>query len=323
MSEIRSLVTGVGGQDGSYMAEKLLAEGHKVYGLIRRTSSPNLDNVRHLLSRIEFVEGDLTDQGSLNRIVTAIKPDQIYNLAAQTFVKASFDQPVLTADITGLGPLRVLEAIRESGLNIRFLQASSSEQFGKVQETPQNENTPFYPRSPYGVAKVFAYYIVKNYAESYGIFASNAIMFNHESPRRGTQFVTRKITSSLRNIIIGAQDYIELGNLDAKRDWSFAGDMAEGMFRIMNHDKPDTFVLASGETHSIQEFLEEAFEVAGLGDWRPYVKINPKFLRPAEVDILQGDSTKARKVLGWQPKVNFKQLVKMMVESDLSGMQGD
>jgi len=317
MSEIRALITGITGQDGSYMAERLLEEGYKVYGLQRRTSSPMLDNIKHIVDKIELVDGDLTDQGSLYRAITSIRPQQVYNLGAQTFVAASFDQPVITADVTGLGPLRMLEAIRESGMNIRFVQASSSEQFGKVIETPQTEKTPFYPRSPYGVSKVFAYHIVKNYAESYNIFAANAIMFNHESPRRPTCFVTRKITDGIAKIVAGKSKFIELGNLDAKRDWSFAGDMMDGLFKIMHHKEPDTFVLSSGETHSIQEFLEIAFEVAGLGDYHSYIRVNPKFIRPAEVDVLQGDSTKARKTLGWKPKVAFRDLVTMMVKSDL------
>ena len=319
----KALITGITGQDGSYLAELLLAKGYEVFGLVRRSSSFNTGRIDHLYrdshdpeTRLRLVYGDLNDASSLNHTLRTIKPDEIYNLGAQSHVRVSFDVPEYTAEVTGLGCLRILEAIRESGLTCKFYQASSSELYGKVVETPQRETTPFYPRSPYACAKAFAYYITVNYRESYGTFATNGILFNHESPRRGETFVTRKITRSLANIKFGLDNKLYLGNLDAKRDWGFAGDYVEGMWRIMQQAEPDDYVLATGETHSVREFLDLAFEHAKL-DWKKYVEIDPRYFRPAEVDLLLGDATKARKQLGWKPKVSFPELVRMMVDADL------
>ena len=319
----RALITGITGQDGSYLAELLLEKGYEVYGLIRRSSSFNTDRIDHLYKdpheaevRLRLVYGDLNDASSLNQILRAVKPDEIYNLGAQSHVRVSFDVPEYTAEIAGLGTVRLLEAIRESELKCRFYQASSSELFGKVVETPQRETTPFHPRSPYACAKAYAYYITVNYRESYGLFACNGILFNHESPRRGETFVTRKITRAIAHIKHGLQDQLFLGNLDAKRDWGFAGDYVEGMWRMLQQAEPDDYVLATGETHSIRELLDVAFELAGL-DWKKYVKIDPRYFRPAEVDLLLGDATKAKTKLGWEPKVTFVELVKMMVDADL------
>ena len=328
----KALITGLTGQDGSYLAEFLLGKGYKVYGMYRRTSVDVFERIGDIKDKITLVQGDVTDVSSMTRILKEINPDEIYNLAAQSFVPASWTQPISTGDITAIGVTRLLEAIRLSNPQIKFYQASSSEMFGKAQETPQTENTPFYPRSPYGVAKVYAYWITKNYRESYGIHASNGILFNHESPRRGKQFVTRKITHSVAKIKLGLQEYFELGNLDAKRDWGFAGDYVEAMWMMLQQDKPDDFVISTGETHSVREFTEEAFKVTGMKiswegsgldevgkvDGKAVVKINPKFYRPAEVESLLGDSTKAKKILRWTPKIGFKQLVKMMVDSDLN-----
>lgn len=320
----KALISGITGQDGSYLAEFLLKKGYDVYGLIRRSSTFNTDRIEHLYQdphekdvRLTLVYGDLNDASSLNRIVKTIKPDEIYNLGAQSHVKVSFEIPEYTAEITGMGTIRFLEAIRDSGIRTKFYQASSSEMFGKVLETPQTETTPFYPRSPYAAAKVYAYWMTVNYREAYDMFACNGILFNHESPRRGETFVTRKITMALARIKQGVQKTLYLGNLDAKRDWGFAGDYVEAMWLMLQQEKAQDFVIATGQTHSVKEFLEEAFGYAGL-DWQKYVKIDKRYLRPTEVDLLLGDSRKAHKNLNWKPKVNFKQLVKMMVDADMA-----
>ena len=313
-----ALITGITGQDGSYLAELLLDKGYEVYGFVRRLSTPNIGNIQHIQDKIHLVSGDLLDQGSLQDALKEARPDEVYNLAAQSFVKASWEQPVLTGEFTGISVTRVLEAIRHTDKNIRFYQASSSEMFGKVTETPQKETTRFYPRSPYGVAKVYGHYITVNYRESYDIFACSGILFNHESPRRGIEFVTRKISNSVARIKLGLQDKIELGNLEAKRDWGFSKDYVEAMWLMLQQDKPDDFVIATGETHSVREFVELAFQAAGISDWEKYVEANnPKFNRPAEVDYLIGDYSKAKSVLGWTPKTSFKELVDMMVKSDI------
>jgi GDPmannose 4,6-dehydratase len=333
----RALITGITGQDGSYLAEFLLEKGYEVYGIVRRSSSFNTDRIDHLYRdphekdvRLRLVYGDLNDASSLNRIIRTVQPDEVYNLGAQSHVRVSFDIPEYTAEITGLGSIRILEALREAGLNkCRLYQASSSELYGKVLETPQTEQTPFYPRSPYAAAKAYAFYITKNYREGYGMFASNGILFNHESPRRGETFVTRKITMALARIKYGLQEKLFLGNLDAKRDWGHARDYVEAMWLILQHSVPDDFVIATGETHSVREFLELAFDQVKL-DWRKYVEIDPRYFRPTEVDLLLGDSSKARRELGWKPKVGFEELVKEMVASDLKlveqqvyGMKGN
>ena len=319
----KALITGITGQDGSYLAELLLKKGYEVFGLVRRSSSFNTGRIDHIYrdshdpeTRLRLVYGDLNDASSLNHMLRTIRPDEIYNLGAQSHVRVSFDVPEYTAEVTGLGCLRILEAIQESGLNCKFYQASSSELYGKVVEVPQKETTPFYPRSPYACAKAFAYYITVNYRESYGTFATNGILFNHESPRRGETFVTRKITRGIANIKFGLDNKLYLGNLDAKRDWGFAGDYVEGMWMMMQQAEPDDYVLATGETHSVREFLDLAFDHAGL-DWKKHVEIDPRYFRPAEVDLLLGDSTKARQKLGWQPRVSFPELVRMMVDADL------
>ncbi len=317
---MRALVTGISGQDGSYLAEFLLGKGYDVYGIVRRSSLAKLDRIEHITDRVRLVEGDLMDQGSLDETLQQIQPDEVYNLAAQSFVPVSWNQPALTADITGLGALRVLEAIRKHSPKARFLQASSSEMFGKVVESPQSETTRFHPRSPYGVAKVFAHHITVNYRESYGIFACSSICFNHESPRRGSEFVTRKVTQQAARIKLGLADRLKMGNLDARRDWGFAGDYVQAMWFMLQQPQADDFVIATGETHSVQELVQAAFAYAGL-DWKKFVEIDPKLVRPAEVDSLCGDSSKARKILGWKPKVNFDQLVKMMIEADLDAQK--
>ncbi|OQX67063.1 MAG: GDP-mannose 4,6-dehydratase [Sorangiineae bacterium NIC37A_2] len=320
----RALITGISGQDGSYLAELLLSKGYEVYGLIRRSSSFNTSRIDHLYQdphekdvRLRLVYGDLNDASSLNRVLRSIKPTEIYNLGAQSHVRVSFDVPEYTGEVTGLGCVRLLEAIRETELECRFYQASSSELYGNVVETPQNESTPFRPRSPYACAKAYAYYVTVNYRESYGLHASNGILFNHESPRRGETFVTRKITRAAARIKYGVQDKLFLGNLDAKRDWGFAGDYVEGMWLMLQAPEPDDYVLATGESHSVREFLDEAFGALDL-DWTKYVEIDPRYFRPAEVDLLQGDATKARKKLNWRPKVGFRQLVRMMVDADMA-----
>jgi len=338
----RALITGITGQDGSYLAELLLAQGYEVFGVIRRSSSFNTGRIDHIYQdpheqgvRLRLVYGDLTDGSSLNRILKVVRPAEIYNLGAQSHVKVSFDIPEYTGDVTGLGTVRLLEAMRELDLDARFYQASSSELYGQVVETPQRETTPFHPRSPYAAAKAYSYYITRNYRESYGMFAVNGILFNHESPRRGETFVTRKITRAVANIVRGKQECVYLGNLEAKRDWGFAGDYVEAMWRMMQADKPDDYVIATGETHSVRDFCNRAFETVGLplhwegageqeqgldAEGRALVRIDPRYFRPAEVDLLLGDAGKARRELGWQPKTTFLELVQMMVQADLQSV---
>ena len=315
-----ALVTGITGQDGSYLAELLLEKGYKVYGLRRRTSTPMMDNIEHIKNEIEFIEGDLLDQGSLVNAVKLANPDEVYNLAAQSFVGTSWDQPSLTGQITGIGVTNLLEAVRSKKPDARFYQASSSEMFGKVVETPQKEDTPFYPRSPYGVAKVYGHWITVNYRESYNLYACSGILFNHESPRRGIEFVTRKVTTAAARIKLGLQNELRMGNLDAKRDWGFAGDYVKAMWLMLQQDKPEDFVIPTGETHTVQELVEIAFGHVGL-NWRDYVVIDPKFVRPAEVDLLLGDCSKAKEKLGWKLEVGFEELVKMMVENDFEKLK--
>jgi GDPmannose 4,6-dehydratase len=317
---MRALITGVTGQDGSYMAELLLEKGYEVFGLVRRSSVKKFERIESLIEQIELVEGDLTDQSSLDSVIQSVQPDEVYNLAAQSFVPVSWNQPVLTGDVTGLGVIRILEAIRKHRPTAKFLQASSSEMFGKVRETPQTERTPFYPRSPYGVAKVFGHYLTVNYRESYRLFACAAMGFNHESPRRGLEFVTRKVTHQVAKIKCGVAKKLLMGNLDAKRDWGFAGDYVRAMWMMLQQPEPDDYVLATGKTHSVRDLVEVAFAHVGL-DWKEYVELDPKLIRPAEVDFLCGDATKAREKLGWEPEVSFEELVKMMVEADLEGLQ--
>lgn len=314
----RALITGITGQDGPYLAELLLSKGYKVFGVVRRLSTPNLENIRHIHEKIELISADLLDTSSLTQAVEKSEPDEVYNLAAMSFVKASFEQPVLTGEFTALGVTRLLEAIRSVNNKIKFYQASSSEMFGKVTETPQKETTRFHPRSPYGVAKVYGHYITLNYRESYDMFACSGILFNHESPRRGIEFVTRKITNSVAKIHLKKQEKLTLGDLRPKRDWGFAGDYVEAMWLILQQEKPDDYVIGTGENHSVQEFVELAFKYVGISNWQDYVISNdPKHIRPAEVDYLIADYSKAKKVLGWQPKTSFKELVEMMVKSDL------
>lgn len=312
----KALITGITGQDGSYLAEFLLGKGYEVVGMVRRTSTVNFHRLTHIQDDIDLVPGDLGDQVSIIHLLEEYKPDEVYNLAAQSFVQTSWSQPVFTGDVTGLGVTRVLDAIRIVNPRIRFYQASSSEMFGKVVEVPQCETTPFYPRSPYGVAKVYGHWITINYRESYDMHASSGILFNHESPRRGLEFVTRKITHHVAQIKQGLANELRLGNLDARRDWGYAGDYVRAMWLMLQQDEPDDFVVSTGETHSVEEFLEEAFGYVGL-DWRDYVVQDPRFMRPAEVDLLVGDSGKARARLGWEPTVSFAQLVQLMVEADL------
>lgn len=323
MARKRALITGITGQDGSYLTEFLLKKGYEVYGIVRRSSSFNTDRIDHIYQdphekniRLRLIYGDLNDASSLNRILKTVKPHEIYNLGAQSHVKVSFEVPEYTGEIVGIGATRLLEAIRDSGIKTKFYQASSSEMYGKVMETPQSERTPFYPRSPYGVAKVYAYWMTVNYREAYKMFACNGILFNHESPRRGETFVTRKITTALARIKHGVQKKLYLGNLDAKRDWGFAGDYVEAMWLMLQQPKPDDYVIATGQTHSVREFLEEAFDYAGL-DWKKHVVIDKRYLRPTEVDCLLGDASKARRRLKWKPKVKFKDLVRMMVDADM------
>ena len=317
---MRALITGITGQDGSYMAELLLGKGYEVFGVVRRSSVKKYDRIETLVDEIELMEGDLTDQTSLDHIVQSVQPDEVYNLAAQSFVPVSWNQPVLTGDVTALGVIRILEAIRKHRPQAKFLQASSSEMFGKVRETPQTEKTPFYPRSPYGVAKVFGHYLTVNYRESYGLLACSAMGFNHESPRRGLEFVTRKVTYQVARIKCGLARKLAMGNLDAKRDWGFAGDYVRAMWLMLQQSEPDDYVLATGKTHSVRELVETAFDAVDL-DWEEHVEIDPKFIRPAEVDFLCGDATKARERLGWEPEVTFEELIKMMVEADLEAVQ--
>ena len=317
-----ALITGITGQDGSYLAEFLLGKGYTVYGIIRRSSSFNTGRINHIYKdphephpEMRLVYGDLNDGSSLNRIIRTTQPDEIYHLGAQSHVRVSFDVPEYTGEITGLGTVRLLDAIRETGVKTKFYQASSSEMFGNM-PGPLNENTPFQPRSPYAAAKVYAYWITVNYREGYGIFATNGILFNHESPRRGETFVSRKITKAAAKIKLGRQDKLFLGNLDAKRDWGYARDYVEAMWVMLQQDEPDDFVIATGETHSVREFLDEAFGYLDL-DWKKYVEIDPRYFRPTEVDLLLGDASKAKRVLGWKPRVHFKDLVKLMVDADL------
>lgn len=314
----KALITGITGQDGSYLAEFLLNKGYKVYGLTRRTSTVNNERIKHIEEKIELIQGDLLDQSSLSAAMMETEPDEVYNLAAQSFVKTSWNQPVLTGEFTALGVTRMLEAVRVVNPKIKFYQASSSEMFGKVTETPQKETTRFYPRSPYGVAKVYGHYITVNYRESFDLFACSGILFNHESPRRGLEFVTRKISHAVARISLGKQKKLELGNLDSKRDWGFAGDFVEAMWLMLQQEKADDYVIATGENHSVAEFVELAFQSVGIADWKKYIVANVKsHMRPAEVDYLIGDYSKAKKVLGWTPKTSFKNLVEMMVKADL------
>ncbi len=317
-----ALITGITGQDGSYLTELLLKKGYAVYGIIRRSSSFNTERIDHIYQdphdpnpKLRLVYGDLNDASSLNRIIRTIQPQEIYHLGAQSHVRVSFDIPEYTGEITALGTVRLLEAIRETGVKTKFYNASSSEMFGSA-PPPQNETTPFHPRSPYAAAKVYAHWMTVNYREGYGLFACNGILFNHESPRRGETFVTRKITKALARIKTGSQDKLFLGNLDAQRDWGYAGDYVEAIWRMLQQPKPDDFVIATGETHSVREFLDEAFGYVGM-DWKKYVEIDPRYYRPTEVDVLQGDSSKAKREMGWEPKVRFSELVRMMVDHDL------
>jgi len=311
-----ALITGVTGQDGSYLAEWLLEQGYRVYGLVRRSSSPNVDRIRHLVDKITLIPGDLLDDNSLAKALEQSAPDEVYNLAAQSFVATSWNQPIFTAEVTGVSVARLLEAIRKVNPKIRMFQASSSEQYGAARETPQNENTPFHPRSPYAVAKAYAHHITINYRESYGLFACCGISFNHESPRRGLEFVTRKITNAAARIKLGLQKDLKLGNLRAVRDWGFAGDYVRGMWSMLQQPQAEEFVFATGECHSVEELVQSAFAHAGL-DWKAHVSTEASLLRPADVEHLRGDATKAREKLGWQPATSFAQLVQMMVEADL------
>jgi GDPmannose 4,6-dehydratase len=312
-----ALVTGITGQDGSHLAELLLQKNYRVLGMIRHTSTTTLNRIKHLLERLTIVHGDLLDQTSLTRILEVHQPDEIYNLAGMSFVPASWQQPVLTAEFTGLGVTRILDAMRHVSPKTRFYQASSSEMFGKVRETPQRETTPFYPRSPYAVAKAYGHYITVNYRESYDLFACCGILFNHEGPRRGLEFVTRKITHTAAQIKLGLAQELRLGNLQSKRDWGYAGDFVRAMWLMLQQPKADDYVIGTGETHTVQEFVEIAFDYLDL-DWRRHVVVDPQLYRPAEVDLLMGDATKARTVLGWQPEVTFRELVRTMVDSDLA-----
>ncbi len=317
MAKKRALITGITGQDGSYLAEFLLSKDYEVFGLTRRTSTPNYERILHIQDKINFIPGDLLDQQSLTTAIVQANPDEIYNLAAQSFVQTSWSQPVLTGEFTALGVTRMLEAMRQVKPNAKFYQASSSEMFGMVHETPQTERTQFHPRSPYGVAKVYGHWITINYRESYDLFTVSGILFNHESPRRGLEFVTRKISHAVAKIHLGRANSLVLGNLDAKRDWGFAGDYIEAMWLMLQQKNPDDYVIATGENHSVEEFVAEAFAVIGVKNWKKYVKTSHEFMRPAEVDFLIGDASKAKAQLNWKPKVSFKELVKLMVQSDI------
>lgn len=319
MARRSALITGITGQDGSYLAELLLEKGYDVYGLVRRTSSINTSRIKHIQHRIKLIPGDMTDESSLVAAIRQSQPDEIYNLAAQSFVGSSWTQPIFTGEATAIGVTRLLEAMRVTESDARFYQASSSEMFGKVQAVPQNELTPFYPRSPYAVAKVYGHWLTVNYRESFGMYACNGILFNHESPRRGIEFVTRKISDGVARIFHGLQDELRLGNLDARRDWGYAADYVEAMWLMLQQSKPEDYVVATGEMYTVREFCEIAFEAAGL-NWEKYVKVDPRFVRPAEVDQLIGDASKARARLGWAPKVSFRQLVRLMVASDLEAV---
>ncbi len=312
----KALITGITGQDGSYLAEFLLEKGYDVIGVVRRSSTSNFSRIEHIQHKIHIVQGDLVDLSSLIRLLEEHRPDEVYNLAAQSFVPTSWGQPLLTGEVTALGVTRMLEAIRVVDKRIRFYQASSSEMFGKVREVPQNENTPFYPRSPYGVAKVYGHWITVNYRESHNLFAVSGILFNHESPRRGLEFLPRKVSYGVARIVLGLTDELRVGNLEARRDWGYAADYVRGMWMMLQQEQPEDFVLATGETHSVGELIRIAFEHVDL-DWERYVKIDPRYYRPAEVDLLVGDPSKARRVLGWEPQVSFEELVKMMVDADI------
>jgi len=314
----RALITGINGMDGSHLADLLLDKGYKVWGVERRSSTKNRTNTKHLEGKITFVNGDMTDQNSLVRCLKESDPHEVYNLAAQSFVGESWNTPEYTSEVTGLGVLRMLEAIREYGKPVKFYQASSSEMFGRMIENPAKESTPFYPRSPYGVAKLYGHWITKNYRESYDIFACSGILFNHESERRGVEFVTRKISDGVARIHLGLDDHISLGNLEAKRDWGYAPDYVEAMWLMLQQDSPNDYVIATGETHSIRDFLTHAFAHVGIDDWSGYIRQDPRFMRPAEVDVLRGDSSLAKKELNWTPKVDFQELVKKMVTNDIN-----
>ncbi|WP_320670250.1 GDP-mannose 4,6-dehydratase [Patulibacter defluvii] len=318
----RALITGITGQDGSYLADLLLEKGYEVHGMVRRASTEKFDRIEHLRDRITLHQGDLLDQRSLVDTLRASQPEEIYNLAAMSFVGLSWQQPTLTADFTGVGVTRILEAMREVAPEARFYQASSSEMFGKVREVPQNEDTPLYPRSPYGVAKVYGHFITVNYRESYDLHATSGILFNHESPRRGLEFVTRKITWHAAAIKLGLREKLALGNLDAKRDWGYAKDYVQAMWLMLQQDDPEDFVIATGHTHTVRECVEVAFDEAGLGDWQQYVEIDPRFVRPAEVDLLIGDPTKAKERLGWVPETSFEELIRLMTRADLELLGG-
>lgn len=321
MSPPTALITGITGQDGSYLADFLLTQGYRVVGMVRRASTENFERIEHLRGKVEICQADLLDQLSLINLLRAVRPREVYNLASQSFVPTSFEQPVLTGEFTALGVTRMLEAVRLVDREIRFYQASSSEMFGKAREVPQSEKTPFHPRSPYGVAKLYGHWITVNYRESYGLFACSGILFNHESPRRGKEFVTRRVSDGVARIKRGRLDRLALGNLEARRDWGYAGDYVEGMWRMLQQREPDDYVLATGETHSVRELCEVAFAHAGL-DWQAHVITDPSLVRPAEVDLLLGDASKAKRVLGWQPQVSFRELVEMMVDADLARYAG-
>jgi GDPmannose 4,6-dehydratase len=315
-----ALITGITGQDGSYLADFLLEKGYNVFGMARRSSTEKFERIEHIRDRITVLQGDLLDQYSIIHVIEQSQPDEIYNLAAMSFVPTSWTQPLLTAEFTGVGVTRMLEAVRKVDPKIKFYQASSSEMFGKVREIPQKETTPFYPRSPYGVAKVYGHFITVNYRESYGIFCVSGILFNHESPRRGLEFVTRKVTNMAARIKLGSRQKLKMGNLDAKRDWGYAGDYVRAMWLMLQAEEPEDYVIATGESHSVRELLQIAFERVGL-NWEEFVEVDPKLIRPAEVDYLIGDASKARERLGWEPEVSFQQLVEMMVDSDLSALK--
>jgi len=321
MSPPTALITGITGQDGSYLADFLLTRGYRVVGMVRRSSTENFERIEHLRDQVEICQADLLDQLSLINLLREVRPREVYNLAAQSFVPTSWEQPVLTGEFTALGVTKLLEAVRLVDREIRFYQASSSEMFGKAQEVPQTERTPFYPRSPYGVAKVYGHWITVNYRESYGLFACSGILFNHESPRRGKEFVTRKVTDGVARIKRGLLEKLPLGNLEARRDWGYAGDYVEAMWRMLQQPAPDDYVIATGETHAVRELCEIAFARVGL-DWEKHVLVDPKLVRPAEVDLLEGDAAKAKRVLGWQPRVSFRQLIEMMVDADMARYAG-
>jgi GDPmannose 4,6-dehydratase len=322
MSKKKAIITGVTGQDGSYLAEFLLGKGYEVYGMVRRTSTVRYERIRHIQDQIEIIQGDLSDQTSLSRAIADVMPDEVYNLGAQSFVPTSWNQPAFTGDVTGLGVTRMLEAIHTVKPDTRFYQASSSEMFGKVQEVPQRETTPFYPRSPYGVAKVYGHWITVNYRESYDMFAVSGILFNHESPRRGLEFVTRKVSYTVAKIKLGLAHELRIGNIDAQRDWGFAGDYVEAMWLMLQQDTPDDYVVATGKTHTVERLLDVAFSSVDL-NWKDYTVQDQKFMRPAEVDLLIGDPAKAHAKLGWEPAVSFESLIQMMVEADLARLKKD